>query len=252
MRPDISMLRGALEREGYCLVRGAVGGAARAELERGLATALASPAEAAASIRARSGLVYAARNLLELFPPVQDLWRSEVLVELVRAVLGAGAGLVRGLYFDKPPEQSWSLPWHKDLTIAVRAHADRSSRMTHPTIKAGVPHVEAPLDVLEQMLTLRVHLDAVTKENGPLEVLPGSHRSGREAAGKGPAVKVLCAAGDTLAMRPLVSHASGLSQAGTQQRRRVVHLEFAAGSVLPDGYEWRWWVPLEAGARAGG
>jgi hypothetical protein len=45
--------------------------------------------------------------------------------------------------------------------------------------KVGVPHVEAPEWLLEKMLTMRLHLDDMTEENGPLKVLPGSHHSGK-------------------------------------------------------------------------
>jgi hypothetical protein len=48
-----------------------------------------------------------------------------------------------------------------------------------PTVKAGIPHLVAPQWLLERMLTIRVHLDEVTHENGPLVVQPGSHRGER-------------------------------------------------------------------------
>jgi ectoine hydroxylase-related dioxygenase (phytanoyl-CoA dioxygenase family) len=86
---------------------------------------------------------------------------------------------VRTLFFDKPPGQSWALPWHKDLTVAVRDNRLPSPHFVRPTRKGGVPHVEAPLSVLEAMLTARVHLDAATEENGALQVVPGSHRAGK-------------------------------------------------------------------------
>src|SRR5712671_3845081 len=66
------------------------------------------------------GCVYAARNILQLWPKVADVWRRAPLPEILRQILGPHFGLVRVLFFDKPPEQSWSLPWHKDMTIAVR------------------------------------------------------------------------------------------------------------------------------------
>lgn len=148
---------------------------------------------------------------------------------------------MRGLYFDKPPAGSWSLPWHRDLTIAVRDNTLPSRAFRNPTRKAGVPHVEAPDEVLRQMLTLRIHLDDATPENGPLQVIPGSHTS-RESPGEGPPVVVLAQAGDVLAMRPLLLHASGESKPGTMLHRRVIHLEFAAEERLPDGYAWRRFV----------
>ena len=93
------------------------------------------------------------------------------------------------------------------------------------------------------MLTLRIHLDDVTDENGPLRVVAGSHRSCKEpiAAPAEPAVIHACA-GDVLAMRPLVSHSSGPSTPGTRRHRRVLHLEFAGRQELLDGFQWHCFV----------
>ena len=49
---------------------------------------------------------------------------------------------------------------------------------------------------------------------------------------------LLLARGDVLLIRPLVAHNSLCSQPGNQDHRRILHLEFAAGRKLPDGYEW--------------
>jgi phytanoyl-CoA dioxygenase PhyH len=200
-----------------------------------------------ATLQRQNGIIYGARNLLELFPPARDLWRLPALLELLTAVLGPHYGLVRGLYFDKPPQSTWSLPWHQDRTIAVVDNTLASPRFKCPTKKAGVPHIEAPDEVLEQMLTLRIHLDDVTDENGPLVVLPGSHRG----TGVPPATSpenarqaerlphvVHAAAGDVLAMHPLLYHCSGSSAPQTVKHRRILHLEFAATPDLPDGFAW--------------
>lgn len=114
------------------------------------------------SIRRHNGGLYAARNVLELCPAARTIWRKPQLIELLTGVLGPSCGLVRGLYFDKPPEQNWGLPWHKDLKIAVRPQPAASPLFSKPTLRAGIPHCEAPLVVLENMLTLRIHVDAQT------------------------------------------------------------------------------------------
>jgi hypothetical protein len=193
---------------------------------------------------ASRGTVYAARNPLDVLPDVQSIWRSSSLGDLLREILGASFGLVRGLYFDKPPGRSWWLPWHKDLTIAVRDNSLPSQRFTRPTFKAGVPHVIAPVELLEQMLTVRLHLDEVTSENGPLLVLPGSHLTGitiPESAAS--PVTILADSGEALLMRPLLAHSSGDSTPGTNRHRRILHLEFAPREELPDGYAWQRFLP---------
>jgi ectoine hydroxylase-related dioxygenase (phytanoyl-CoA dioxygenase family) len=94
------------------------------------------------------------------------------------------------------------------------------------------------------MLTARIHLDEVTDENGPLKVIPGSHRAGKELALGGAAPRVLHAgAGDVLLIRPLVAHCSGRALPSTPRHRRVLHLELASAGQLPDGYAWHDFVP---------
>ena len=193
------------------------------------------------SVRARSsrGHVYAARNLLESIPEVTTVWQADPMQRMLREVLGNGFGLVRALYFDKPPERTWNLPWHKDTSISVKENSAESQSFSRPTVKAGVPHVIASDDLLRQMLTLRIHLDEVTDENGPLRVIPESHVSSEsEGLGLDHAITVYANAGDVLAMRPLISHSSGASVEGTTRHRRILHLEFAANETLPDGYQW--------------
>jgi Phytanoyl-CoA dioxygenase (PhyH) len=202
------------------------------------------PANERDTIRSPGGSVYAARNILQLWPQVADVWRQPPLPELLTRILGPSFGLVRVLYFDKPPEQTWALPWHKDLTIAVKNKRLPGTHFSHPTIKAGVPHVEASREVLENMLTVRIHLDDVTPENGPLKVIPGSHRTGKlMELGEVMPQEILARAGDVLLIRPLVAHCSNRSQPETTRHRRILHLEFAASPDLPDGYEWHDFVP---------
>ena len=123
--------------------------------------------------------------------------------------------------------------------VAVRDNRLPSRAFSKPTIKAGVPHVEAPLEVLEQMVTVRIHLDSVTEENGPLKVLPGSHRTGKDLRmGETAAHSILVERGDILLMRPLLAHSSGHAHADNRRHRRILHLEFAVSAELPDGYAW--------------
>jgi hypothetical protein len=203
-----------------------------------LTSALAQ-AEGDLAIRTRGDIVYAARNVDLWFPAVKTLWRKPVLIELLRDLLGDDFGLVRVLFFDKPQEQPWSLPWHKDMTIAVQDNRLPSDHFRNPTTKAGIPHVEAPESVLEKMLTLRLHLDEVDDSNGPLLVVPASHYSGKQVVAGGTVEKILAGRGDVLAIRPLVSHSSPVPKPAAGRGRRILHFEFAASRWLPDGYRWR-------------
>ena len=197
------------------------------------------------SIKSR-GKVYAARNLIDSIPDIQSCYHAAPLMELLTEDLSARFGLVRVLYFDKPSDRSWYLPWHKDLTIAVKDNTLPTTHFSKPTRKAGVDHVEASEQLLENMLTLRIHLDDVTTSNGPLEVIPGSHASGKTVKPtEQDAVKILVSAGDVLAMRPMISHASGHTDSEGNLRRRILHLEFSAIEHLPDGYQWSHFLKME-------
>lgn len=229
-----------LNRDGYLMLPAVFTPAEvdviRAECAQALATA-------SDSVLVNGGPPYGARNLLMLWANVLSLVRRPNLAEVLRDVLGLTAGLVRVLYFDKPPGHSWALPWHRDLTIAVKAHRGLGI-FGKPTTKAGVPHVEAPAELLATMLTIRVHLDAVTADNGPLRVAPASHVLGLPSGG--PAMALHCQAGDVLLMRPLLLHASGHCAANAGHRR-IVHFECAPSPVLPDGYEWHTYRSLGEG-----
>jgi ectoine hydroxylase-related dioxygenase (phytanoyl-CoA dioxygenase family) len=143
-----------------------------------LARAFLPSADVDPTIRRRNGVVYAARNVLSLFPATAGLWRKPEILALLRDVLGADFGLVRVLFFDKPPERTWTLPWHKDVTIAIAEPEPNSGFEREVLRKVGIPHIEAPRSVLDGMLTIRLHLDDVTEENGCMYVVPGSHKIG--------------------------------------------------------------------------
>lgn len=234
--------REQLEADGFAFLRGVFDASAVAAALAEWAEVTRANADDGALLAGESGPAYGARNLLDLWPRAVELVRAEPLRGALLEVLGASAGVVRALYFDKPPGHSWALPWHKDYSVAVQTHRE-SPLFTKPTTKAGVPHVIAPQAVLDRMLTVRVHLDDMTAANGPLRVIPGSHRFYDQRNDEPrDAVTLNCLAGDVLLMRPLVTHASGHSTAGAH--RRIVHLECAADAALPDGFAWKWFAQL--------
>ena len=180
------------------------------------------------------------RNILELLPSVDRLSQSQSIRSLVEPILGNSARVVRGIFFDKQPTANWKVPWHQDVTIAVRNRLDLPDY--HPwSIKGGIHHVQPPVAILEQMLTVRIHLDKTDKSNGSLKVIPGSHCDGKLNGGAIDKWKQIdstictCEPGGILLMRPLLLHAS--SAAIAPSHRRVIHLDYA-GCNLPEGLEW--------------
>ncbi len=196
------------------------------------------------SVLRSNGETYGARNLLSLVPAVVELAAFPAIREIAQSVLGDKCAVVRGLYFDKPPNRTWTLPWHRDRTIAVKSHCSDCREFSNPNTKAGVPHYIAPPWLLERMLTFRFHLDPMTAENGPLVVLEGSHLSVPAtdedlADASSQTIRTIhCGAGDCFVMRPLLAHCSLNSHEGTQLHRRVIHLECASADALPAALQW--------------
>jgi hypothetical protein len=180
------------------------------------------------------------RGLLDT-PMVAKLASSAQLLDLVRPHLKSEPRPVRGIYFDKSPETNWLVAWHQDLTLAVRSRVDVPGFGPWST-KDGVPHVQAPVELLEQMLTVRLHLDDCDETNGALRVIPGSHSYGRLSAERIEQLReqnseFVCrvSAGDALVMSPLLLHAS--SRSLSTRHRRVLHIEYASFS-LPAELQW--------------
>jgi hypothetical protein len=188
----------------------------------------------------RQGKVFAIRNLLEQ-PEIAELAGSSRIRTLIEAVLGGVFFPVRGILFDKLPTANWKVPWHQDVTIAVRNRFEVSG-FGPWSMKAGVLHVQPPAAVMEKMVSIRLHLDACNECNGALRVIPGSHRYGRIPENRLQAILQSSEAhvcnvnrGGALLMRPLLLHASSPSL--SPAHRRVIHLDFAS-EMLPTPLQW--------------
>jgi hypothetical protein len=154
--------------------------------------------------------------------------------------LGPACFPVRAILFDKNPAANWSLGWHQDRTVVVRAR--REAQGFGPwTIKHGLTHVAPPTAVLEKMVTLRVHLDPVPPTNAPLLIACGTHRMGMvpesqvdDVVRDARVIGCLAERGDIWLYRTLILHAS--VAVGAPRRRRVLQVDYAA-TPLPQGLE---------------
>lgn len=181
--------------------------------------------------------------------------RRFVLSDEVRLLAGPGGALgqlaarlaqqemkpVRILFFDKTPEANWAVPWHQDRTIAVKERAEALGFGAW-SVKGGVVHVEPPIALLENMLTLRLFLDDCDADSGPLEIACETHSLGRipspdvaDLARRSRPFVAFGKAGDALAMRLLSLHKS--DRAAKPSRRRVLHVDYA-GEDLPEPLKW--------------
>ncbi len=181
------------------------------------------------------------RRIEQRVPQVAALARSQKLLSVASGHLPGRPELVRAIYFDKSPANNWYVTWHQDQTVAV------SGRFEHEnwgpwSEKAGAWHVQPPLDVLDQMVTIRIHLDPATVSNGCLKVIPGSHRVGlidvdrvHEHISREHVVYCESTAGGAVVMRPHILHASEKSV--SSDPRRILHFEYSS-YTLPEGVTW--------------
>lgn len=143
--------------------------------------------------------------------------------------------------FEKSVACNWLVPVHQDVAIPVAARVDDAG-LRGWSNKGGTWFAQPPVAVLQQLVALRLHLDDCTLEDGPLHVVPGSHRDGRldgdaAVARRDARGTVACPVprGGAMLMRPLLLHAS--SKATGASRRRVLHFVFGPPR-LPLGLAW--------------
>lgn len=157
---------------------------------------------------------------------------------VAESVLPEEAVAVQAIGFDKTPGSNWKVTWHQDLMFPLGRPA-KASGYALPSVKDGVPYARPPLEVLEAMLAVRLHLDACDQDNGPLRVAPGSHRLGivpaaqlAEVVARHGEQECLAEEGDAILMRPLTLHASSVAR--QPRHRRVLHIVFHTGSAVAE------------------
>jgi hypothetical protein len=192
---------------------------------------------------AAAHLGHGERNLLTC--PLVQAWiaRPEVAA-LVSTCLGPDAEPLAATWFDKQDAANWRVPWHQDLHAAL---VPFTAEGWGPwSDKHGVPHVRLPPAWATGRVALRLFVDACDADNGPLHVLPGTHRAGVlapeaiEAASAGAPVVMTGPRGAVLAMHPLVLHRS--PPARRPAHRRVLHVEWCA-LPPPVGARWKDLIP---------
>jgi hypothetical protein len=183
--------------------------------------------------------LFAIRMMLEEIPTLKQLIFTPALIRILDEFAEKGSFLTKSIYFDKPPGSNWFVAWHQDISISVDARRDVAG-YAQWTAKSGVIGVVPPLSILENTLTVRIHLDNTDAFNGALKILRGSHHLGivrKETIDWDQMEEVTCEvpAGGVMLMRPLTMHSSRRAQSGSQ--RRVIHLEFC-NQDLDGGIHW--------------
>lgn len=122
----------------------------------------------------KSNDLFAIRQFLKEVPATFELIFTDRLKDLILHTLGAGFFVVKSIYFDKPATSNWYVAYHQDLTISV----DRKLEIENFgswTTKQNQYAVQPPAKLLENITTIRIHLDDTDEHNGALRVIPGSH-----------------------------------------------------------------------------
>jgi len=183
--------------------------------------------------------LFAIRRFVKEVPSISRLLFNSSLRTIIDQLFGDGYFLVKAIYFDKPEQSNWFVAWHQDLTISV-AEKTEADGFTQWTIKNNQYAVQPPVTLLENIFTIRIHLDDTDENNGALKIIPQSHRKGiyrPETIDWAQEQEVVCNvnSGGIMIMQPLLLHASNRST--NNNKRRVIHLEFS-NRLLPEGLQW--------------
>ena len=196
-------------------------------------SALFRSVETSPVTRSRAG----ARHLMAR-PDVRDLAHDPRLLTIAGEFLGKAAIPYRATLFDKSADRNWLVIWHQDTALPLEERRDVPGWGPW-SVKSGVTYAHAPAHALCRVVAVRVHFDDSCSDNGPLRVLPGTHRLGvltdadvHQVVDKTSPADCLVPAGGIIAMRPLILHAS--SKAKSARPRRVLHLEYADSLDIDD------------------
>jgi hypothetical protein len=204
--------------------------------EAGKLTQLAESIATGSIRRSRAGVRHALG-----YASVNSVANDGLLLAAARCMLGAAAYPFRATIFEKMTTANWLVVWHQDTALPLR-HRRETPGWGPWSVKEHVIYAHAPASALEQVLTLRVHLDDSTSRNGPLRVLPATHTLGvlsddaiHQLAEDISPVECCIPRGGIVAMKPLLVHSSSKSQ--SERSRRVLHIEYAANADIAGDLE---------------
>ncbi len=180
-------------------------------------------------------------NLLNSITFIKDLVHSDQLTSLIKQVLGDSSFPINAFVLDKTQDNNWGLDWHQDLKIAFKNKIETAG-YSDWTIESGIFHAIPPKEVLEKRLSVRIHLDDCSIDNGALLVAPKSHKYGIIQSKKeiemiisGGTFYVEIEKGGIMIFTPLLLHKSPYST--NNKKRRVLQVDYV-GMKLSNGLEW--------------
>jgi len=187
----------------------------------------------------KSADLFAIRQVVKEIPEILPLVFNDNLKNLISSILGNDYFIVKSIYFDKPENSNWYVAYHQDLTISVDKKAEIEN-FVNWTKKQNQFAVQPPISILENIVTLRIHLDETNSENGALKVIENSHSKGifrPEKINWENEKEITCNVnkGGVMLMKPLVLHSSGRTT--NNKKRRVIHIELS-NINLPKELNW--------------
>lgn len=183
--------------------------------------------------------LFAIRQFLKELPDIKSLIFKEKLKSVVKSIAGEDYFIVKSIYFDKPEKSNWFVAYHQDLTISVDKK-ENIEGFGPWTSKHNQFAVQPTLDILQNIFTIRIHLDETDENNGALKVVDGSHSKNiyrPETIDWKIEKESFCnvEAGGIMIMKPLLLH--GSNRTSNNKRRRVIHIEFS-NKTLPNKINW--------------
>jgi len=183
--------------------------------------------------------LFAIRQFLKEVPSVTKLVFNDKFISVLKNLFGDKFFVVKSIYFDKPKSSNWYVSYHQDLTISVDKKIEVEG-FGFWTTKHNQFSVQPTLEILQNIITIRIHLDDTNENNGALKVISKSHQQGiyrPETIDWTIEKEVSCNVekGGIMLMKPLLLHSSGRTIDNRQ--RRVIHIEFA-NIELPNELNW--------------
>ena len=178
--------------------------------------------------------LFAIRQLLINAPELNKILFNKRLRAIINSIENKGVFLTKAIYFDKPNQSNWFVPFHQDISISTHNKVEVEGYKNW-TLKKNKYGVQPPVEILENSFTIRIHLDNTTKENGALMILPKTHQQGIVRSDSSSIEKenfIYCPIkhGGIMLMKPLLFHAS--NRTTNHKKRRVIHLEFSNQELI--------------------
>ena len=183
--------------------------------------------------------LFAIRQFLKELPEIKSLVFNEKLKSVIKSIADENYFIVKSIYFDKPEKSNWFVAYHQDLTISVDKK-ENIEGFGSWTSKHTQFAVQPTLDILQNIFTIRIHLDETDENNGALKVVEESHSKNifiHETIDWKIEKESFCnlEAGGIMIMKPLLLH--GSNRTSNNKRRRVIHIEFS-NKTLPNKINW--------------